>query len=89
MIRRQSAPPANSQVGFPTAAVEQDLAALLGPCTAGAIGAATAAVGIGTYLMASDQDGVAWAAYGVAALVTVAMPVVPWFFLRQLHDVIA
>ena len=37
----------------------------------------------------SDQDGLAWAAYGVAALVTVAMPVVPWFFLRQLHQLIA
>ena len=54
-----------------------------------AIGAATAAVGIATYLMASDHDGLAWAAYGVAALVTVAMPVVPWFFLRQLHQLIA
>ncbi len=88
VIRRQPAPPANSPVGFPTAAVEQVWlrCSVLLAC---AVGAATAAVGIGTYLMASDQDGLAWAAYGVAALVTVAMPVVPWFFLRQLHQLIA
>jgi hypothetical protein len=38
--------------------------------------------------MASEQDGFAWAAYGVAALITLAMPVVPWFALRQLHQLL-
>lgn len=87
-IRRQPAPPATSRVGFPTAAVEQ----LLLRSTlviAATIGAATAAVGIGTYLMASDYDGAAWAAFIVAGLITVAMPAVPWFYLKQLHQLLA
>jgi hypothetical protein len=86
-IRRQAVPPPTSRVGFPTAAVEQ----LSLRCTlvmASAIGAATAAIGIGTYLMASEHDGLAWAAYVVAGLVTVALPAVPWYFLRQLEDVL-
>jgi uncharacterized protein DUF2561 len=86
-IRRQAVPPPTSRVGFPTAAVEQ----LSLRCTlvmASAIAAATAAIGIATYLMASEHDGMAWAAYAVAGLVTVALPAVPWYFLRQLHDVL-
>jgi hypothetical protein len=55
---------------------------------ASAVGAATAAIGVGTYLLASEHDGLAWAAYGVAGLVTVALPAVPWYFLRQLRDVL-
>jgi Protein of unknown function (DUF2561) len=38
--------------------------------------------------MASEHDGLAWAAYLVAALVTVALPAAPWYFLRQLRDVL-
>lgn len=87
-IRRQPTPPATSRVGFPTAAVEQVWLRCAVVLVA-AIGAATAAVGAATYLMASEQDGLAWAAYGVAALVTVAMPVVPWLALRQLHQLLA
>ena len=88
LIRRQPVPPATSRIGFPTAAVEQVwLRAML--ALAGASGVATAAIGIATYLMASEHDGAAWAAYIVAALVTVAMPVAPWFFLRKLQQVLA
>jgi hypothetical protein len=86
-IRRQPTPPATSRIGFPTAAVEQ-VWLRCSVVLVAAIGAATAAVGVGTYLMASEQDGFAWAAYGVAALITLAMPVVPWFALRQLHQLL-
>ena len=53
-----------------------------------AIGSATAAVGIGTYLMASGHDGFAWGVYAVVGLVTVGMPAIPWFFLRQLRELL-
>jgi hypothetical protein len=87
-IRRSAVPPASSRVGFPTAAVDQIwLRSSL--VTAGAIGAATTLIGIGTYLMATESDTAGWVAYGLAAIVTVGMPVVPWFFLRQLRDVLA
>lgn len=86
-IRRAPAAPATSRVGFPTEAVEQVwLRSTLGMATA--IGAATAAVGIGTYLMASGHDGISWGAYAVAGLVTVAMPAVPWFFLGRLRAIL-
>jgi hypothetical protein len=86
-IRRQAVPPPTSRVGFPTAAVEQ----LSLRCTlvmVSAIGAATAAIGVGTYLLASEHDTLAWVAYGLAAVVTVALPAVPWYFLRQLRGVL-
>ena len=77
-----------SRIGFPTAAVEQIWlrcsvvhrrlrSALRRPL-----------IGVATYLMASEHDGVAGSAYGVAALITVAMPVVPWFALRQLRELL-
>jgi hypothetical protein len=87
-IRRQAIPPATSRVGFPTAAVEQ----VSRRCTlvmASAIGGATALIGAGTYLLASNDDGLAWTAYGLAGLVTVALLAVPWYFLRQLRDVLS
>jgi hypothetical protein len=56
---------------------------------AGAIGAAMLAVAAATYLMGVDKDDPAWAAYGVAAVITVAMPVIPWLYLRQLRGTIA
>jgi hypothetical protein len=87
-IRRSAVPPASSRVGFPTAAVDQ-IWLRSSVVTAGAIGAATALIGVGTYLMATESDTVGWVAYGLAAIVTVGMPAVPWFFLRQLRDVLA
>lgn len=56
--------------------------------TACAMGVALLAIGTATYLMAAGHDTAAWAAYVVAGLVTLAMPVVPFFYLRQLHDVL-
>ena len=51
---------------------------------ASATGTALIAVAAATYLMALGKDTAAWAAYGVAGVVTVALPVVPWRYLRQL-----
>ncbi|MHA3021052.1 DUF2561 family protein [Mycobacterium sp. BMJ-28] len=52
-----------------------------------ATGAGALAVGIGTYLMATGSDTAAWAAYIVGGIITVAMPALPWFYLRELHAV--
>ncbi|MGE2833510.1 DUF2561 family protein [Mycobacterium sp. SMC-4] len=51
---------------------------------AGAMGVATLLVGVSTYLMAVGTDVVAWVLYGLAAVVTVAMAAIPWYFLREL-----
>jgi len=51
----------------------------------GAIGLALIGVSLATYLLAAANDTGAWVALGVAAVVTVAMPVIPVFFLRQLR----
>jgi hypothetical protein len=87
-IRRHPAPPTSSRLGFPTAAVDR-IWLRSSAATAAAIGAATTLICVGTYLMATEHDTVAWVAYGVAGLVTVAMPVIPWFFLRELRAVLA
>jgi hypothetical protein len=89
IIRRRPSVPAPSvpgryAPGAPVAAVDQ-LWLRCGVVIASAIGLATAAVGVSTYLMASDHDTAAWAVYGVAGLVTLAMPAVPWFYLRELR----
>lgn len=52
-----------------------------------AMGLATLAISIGTYLMAVDSDSAAWVAYAFTALVTLAMPAIPWFYLRELRAV--
>ncbi len=74
-------------MGFPIAAVEQ----IWLRCTAvlaGATGAAATGIGVATYLMATHHDTAAWAVYGVAGAITVAMCAAPWYFLRQLRDVL-
>lgn len=87
-IRRRPTPPATSRVGFPTAAVEQIwLRATVVLATV--IGAATAATGAATYLLASEHDTFAWACLGLAGVLTVAMPAVPWFYLKQLQQLLA
>ncbi|MGX9792237.1 DUF2561 family protein [Mycobacterium sp. MMS18-G62] len=53
-----------------------------------AMGVATIAIGVATYLMAVDSNTASWVLYGLAALITVAMPAVPWYFLRQLRDLV-
>ena len=52
------------------------------------MGAAATGIGVATYLMASGEDTASWIVYGVAAVITVAMPVASWFYLRQLHGVL-
>lgn len=87
VIRRNPIPPASSRIGFPTAAVDR----VWLRCTviiAGALGAATTAIGVGTYLLASGHDTAAWAMYALAGLITAATPVVPWYFLRELRSVL-
>jgi Protein of unknown function (DUF2561) len=51
----------------------------------GAIGLALIGVSLATYLLAAANDTGAWVALGLAAVVTVAMPVIPVFYLRQLR----
>ena len=86
-IRRQTIPPATSRIGFPTAAVER-VSRRYALVSASAIGAATALIGVGTYLLASSDDSLACVGFELAGLLTVALPVVPWYFLRQLRDVL-
>jgi hypothetical protein len=53
-----------------------------------AMGVGMVAVGVATYLMAVDNNTAAWVFYVLAGLVTVAMPAIPWFYLRQLRAVL-
>jgi Protein of unknown function (DUF2561) len=55
----------------------------------GTMGAALIAVAAATYLMAVGHDGPSWVVYGVAGIVTAAMPVVEWLHIRQLRRVVA
>lgn len=50
-----------------------------------AIGIAMVAIGVATYLMVVERDGAAWALYVLSGLVTLAMPAIPWFYLRELR----
>jgi hypothetical protein len=50
-----------------------------------ATGAATVLIAVATYLMAVSSDGAAWACFGVAGAITLALPAIPWFYLRQLR----
>ncbi|WP_099025602.1 DUF2561 family protein [Mycolicibacterium palauense] len=49
-----------------------------------ATGAAMTAVALAAYLLAVGSDGAAWAAIGVAAVITVAMAAIPVLHLREL-----
>ena len=53
-----------------------------------ALGVATAAIGAATYLMAVDSDTLAWVRYGVAGVVTLASPVIPVYYLRELRGLL-
>ncbi len=53
------------------------------------MGVALIAVGVATYLMAVGHEGPSWVGYGLAGLVTAAMPVVEWRHVRQLRRVVA
>jgi hypothetical protein len=43
------------------------------------------AIGVATYLMAVESDGAAWVLLVLGGLVTLAMPAIPWFYLRELR----
>jgi hypothetical protein len=53
-----------------------------------AMGVAMVAIGVAAYLMAVDHNTAAWVFYVLAGLVTVAMPGIPWFYLRQLRTLL-
>lgn len=53
------------------------------------MGAALLAVATATYLMAIGHDAFSWTSYGIAAFVTVVMPLVPWRQVRQLRHTLA
>jgi len=53
------------------------------------MGVALIAVGAATYLMAVGHEGPSWVGYGLAGLVTAAMPVLEWHHVRQLRRVVA
>jgi hypothetical protein len=50
-----------------------------------AMGVAMVAIGVATYLMAVDNDAVAWVFYVLAGLATLAMPAITLLYLRQLR----
>lgn len=51
-----------------------------------AIGTALIGVSLATYLMAAGHDTASWVSYGFAGLVTVGLPAIEWFYVRQLRD---
>jgi hypothetical protein len=53
-----------------------------------AIGIAMVAIGVATYLIAVDSDTAAWVFFALSGLVTVAMPAIPWFYLRELRGLL-
>lgn len=50
-----------------------------------AMGVAMVAIGLATYLLAVDSNAAAWVFYVLAGVITVGMPAIPWFYLRQLR----
>jgi len=50
-----------------------------------AMGIAMLTIGVATYLMAVDNNGAAWSCYVLTGLVTLGMPAIPWFYLRELR----
>ncbi|MGV0744587.1 DUF2561 family protein [Mycolicibacterium sp. XJ870] len=85
---RRPAPPSRFGYDRAAAAVEEVWLRFTLAMTC-AIGVATAAIGLATYLMATDSDVVAWCLYGVAGLITVGMVALPVLALRQLDQVSA
>lgn len=70
--------------GLPTADIDRlwlQCALVLGI----AMGVAMIAIGAATYLMAVGNDTISWVLYGLVAVITLAMPVAPWWYLRELR----
>ncbi|WP_422746431.1 DUF2561 family protein [Mycobacterium sp. WMMD1722] len=79
--------PASLPAGYPAEAVDRLwLRSVL--LIATAMGVALIAIGAATYSMAVDNDTVAWVLYGLAAVVTLAMPIAPWWYLRRLRELL-
>jgi hypothetical protein len=55
---------------------------------AGTMGAALIGVAAATYAMAVGHDGPSWVGYGLAGLLTAALPAVEWLHVRQLRRLI-
>ncbi len=55
---------------------------------AAAAGGALTVVALATYLMAVGKDTGSWVCYGLAGAITLAMPVIPWLYLRRLGEVL-
>ncbi|MCH9669559.1 MAG: DUF2561 family protein [Actinomycetia bacterium] len=53
-----------------------------------AMGLATLLTSVSTYLAAVGSDAVAWVLYGIAGVVTLGMAVIPWYSLRELHNLV-
>lgn len=53
-----------------------------------AFGGALTMVAAATYLMAVGKDTGSWVCYGLAGAITLAMPVIPWLYLRRLGEVL-
>jgi Protein of unknown function (DUF2561) len=83
-----NAPTRSSRVTLPPESIERMWLRVTAAIGA-AMGVAMLAVAAATYLMAVDDNSAAWAALIAAAVVTAAMPVIPWLFLRQLRGRIA
>ena len=89
--RQRTAQPSPSRISTFDAALPPAVDRLWLRCPvviASAMGVALLAIGIATYLMAAGHDAFAWAAYVIAGLVTLAMPAIPWIYLRQLHELV-
>jgi hypothetical protein len=81
-----SPPPATSSQPARTIPATVDQLWLRCPAVIGcAAGVATVAIAVATYLMAVSDEGLAWVGYGIAGVITLALPVIPWFYLRQLR----
>ncbi|MCT7660213.1 DUF2561 family protein [Mycobacterium deserti] len=86
--RPSAAAPVNVLAGAPaspTTAAADQLSLRCALAIACAIGIATVAIGVGTYLMAVGSTVAAWVFLVLAGLVTLAMAAVPWYFLRELR----
>ncbi len=75
----------NPRASAPNAAALDRIWLRCGLSVLTAAGVAMCAVAIATHLMAVDSVVASWVLYGVAAVVTAAMVVIPLYFLRELQ----
>ncbi len=88
--RQRGAHPSSSGVGTFDAGLPPAVDRVWLRCAvviASAMGVALLAIGIATYLMAAGHDTFSWVCYVIAGIVTLALPVIPLIYLRQLREV--